>query len=76
MIFIGDSSVGKTSLIKRFCRGTFSPSEARSTVGVDFHTRSLLVDRQTVCVQCWDTAGQERYRAITAQYFRKSDAVK
>ena len=47
----------------------------RSTIGVDFHTRSLLVERQTVCLQCWDTAGQERYRAITAQYFRKSDAV-
>lgn len=47
----------------------------RSTIGVDFHTRSLVVDCQTVCLQCWDTAGQERYRAITKQYFRKADAV-
>ena len=76
VIFIGDSSVGKTSLIRRFCRGAFTPEGLRSTIGVDFHTRSLLVERQTVCLQCWDTAGQERYRAITAQYFRKSDAVK
>ena len=75
VIFIGDSSVGKTSLIRRFCRGAFAPAGLRSTIGVDFHTRSLLVGRQTVCLQCWDTAGQERYRAITAQYFRKSDAV-
>ena len=76
VIFIGDSSVGKTSLIRRFCRGAYAPEGLRSTIGVDFHTRSLLVERQTVvCLQCWDTAGQERYRAITAQYFRKSDAV-
>lgn len=74
VIFIGDSSVGKSSLITRFCSGEFKPG-LKSTIGVDFHTRSILVEDQSVCLQCWDTAGQERYRAITRQYFRKTDAV-
>ncbi len=74
LIFIGDSCVGKTSLVTRFCRDHFE-SDVRSTVGVDFHTRAVLVGEQSVCLQCWDTAGQERYRAITRQYFRKVDAV-
>ena len=74
VIFIGDSCVGKSSLIKRFCTGKFEPG-LKSTIGVDFHTRSLIVEDESICLQCWDTAGQERYRAITTQYFRKADAV-
>ncbi len=88
LIFIGDSCVGKTSLITRFCRGQYNP-DVKSTVGVDFHTRSVVVEgtggegegdeggspSSVVCLQCWDTAGQERYRSITKQYFRKADAV-
>ena len=74
VIFIGDSSVGKSSLITRFCTGKFRPG-LKSTIGVDFHTKSISVEEQTVCLQCWDTAGQERYRSITRQYFRKADAV-
>ena len=74
VIFIGDSSVGKSSLITRFCTGKFKPG-LKSTIGVDFHTRSLVVEDQSICLQCWDTAGQERYRSITRQYFRKADAV-
>ena len=42
---------------------------------MDFHTKSLVVEGQSICLQCWDTAGQERYRSITRQYFRKADAV-
>jgi len=74
IIFIGDSSVGKSCLVRRFCTGKFHP-DLKSTIGVDFHTRSLLVEGQSVCLQCWDTAGQERYRAITKSYFRKADAA-
>ena len=74
VIFIGDSCVGKSSIIKRFCTGVFHPG-LKSTIGVDFHTKSVQVEGESVCLQCWDTAGQERYRAITHQYFRKSDAV-
>lgn len=57
--------------IFRFCTGIFHPG-LKSTIGVDFHTRSVVLPSgSVVCLQCWDTAGQERYRAITRQYFRK-----
>uniref|UniRef100_A0A0K2V4N1 EF-hand domain-containing protein n=2 Tax=Lepeophtheirus salmonis TaxID=72036 RepID=A0A0K2V4N1_LEPSM len=75
IVFVGDSTVGKTSLINRFCTGCFYPNTI-STVGVDYRTRNVLVDnKDNVCIQVWDTAGQERYRSITRQYFRKTDAV-
>ena len=61
-IFIGDSSVGKSSLISRFCHNQFRTGAPTSTIGVDFQNRSLEVDQTTICLQCWDTAGQERYR--------------
>lgn len=62
VIFIGDTCVGKSSLISRFCRNQFLLSGSSSTVGVDFQTRSVMVGDASVCLQCWDTAGQERYR--------------
>lgn len=71
---MGDSSVGKTSIISRLCKNRFDPSVG-ATVGVDFQTRVIDVENTSICLQCWDTAGQERYRSLTRQYFRKSDAV-
>ena len=64
VIFVGDSSVGKSSLIRRICRNAFNgnPLATSTTIGVDFQTRTLMVDDISVCIQCWDTAGQERYR--------------
>ena len=44
--------------------------ESKSTIGVEFATRSIQVDSKTVKAQIWDTAGQERYRAITSAYYR------
>ena len=68
VIFIGDTSVGKTSIISRFCRNHFL-SKSTNTIGVDFQTRSLLVDEIAICLQCWDTAGQERYRCVLSTAF-------
>jgi hypothetical protein len=64
VIFVGDTSVGKSSLIHRFCRNRFNLRGSSSTVGVDFQTRSMMVDQTSVCLQFWDTAGQERYRCV------------
>ena len=69
MVLIGDSGVGKSNLLSRFTRNEFS-LESKSTIGVEFATRSLDVDGKTVKAQIWDTAGQERYRAITSAYYR------
>jgi len=69
VVLIGDSGTGKSNLLSRFTRNEFS-LESRSTIGVEFATRSISVDGKTVKAQIWDTAGQERYRAITSAYYR------
>jgi len=69
VVLIGDSGVGKSNLLSRFTRNEFN-LESKSTIGVEFATRSINVDSKTVKAQIWDTAGQERYRAITSAYYR------
>ncbi|CAL8248344.1 unnamed protein product [Lota lota] len=69
VVLIGDSGVGKSNLLSRFTRNEFN-LESKSTIGVEFATRSLQVEGKTVKAQIWDTAGQERYRAITSAYYR------
>ncbi|PWA78030.1 Ran GTPase [Artemisia annua] len=69
LVLIGDSGVGKSNLLSRFTRNEFN-LETKSTIGVEFATRSLDVDNKVIKAQIWDTAGQERYRAITSAYYR------
>ncbi|KAG6918571.1 hypothetical protein DXG01_013372 [Tephrocybe rancida] len=76
VVLIGDSGVGKSreglthcAVLSRFTRNEFN-LESKSTIGVEFATRSINVDGKTVKAQIWDTAGQERYRAITSAYYR------
>lgn len=69
VVLIGDSGVGKTNLLSRFSKNEFN-LESKSTIGVEFATRSIRVDDKIVKAQIWDTAGQERYRAITSAYYR------
>ncbi|KAI0487944.1 hypothetical protein KFK09_027767 [Dendrobium nobile] len=69
VVLIGDSGVGKSNLLSRFTRNEFS-LESKSTIGVEFATRSVNVDSKVIKAQIWDTAGQERYRAITSAYYR------
>lgn len=69
VVLIGDSGVGKSNLLSRFTRNEFN-LESKSTIGVEFATKSIQVDAKTIKAQIWDTAGQERYRAITSAYYR------
>ena len=69
IVLIGDSGVGKSNLLSRFTRNEFD-LESRTTIGVEFATRSVPVDNKTIKAQIWDTAGQERFRAITNAYYR------
>jgi len=69
VVLIGDSGVGKSNLLSRFTRNEFN-LESKSTIGVEFATRSIQVEGKIVKAQIWDTAGQERYRAITSAYYR------
>jgi GTPase SAR1 family protein len=59
VVLIGDSGVGKSNLLSRFTKNEFS-LESKSTIGVEFATRSIHVDDKIVKAQIWDTAGQER----------------
>ena len=69
VVVIGDSGVGKSNLLSRFTRNEFN-LESKSTIGVEFATRTVSMEGKTIKAQIWDTAGQERYRAITSAYYR------
>ncbi|MGH0156705.1 UNVERIFIED_CONTAM: hypothetical protein FKN15_058383 [Acipenser sinensis] len=74
IVLVGNSNVGKTSLLRRFCDDCFYPGTS-ATVGIDYSVKTVTVDNSQVALQMWDTAGQERYRSITKQFFRKADGV-
>ncbi|KAL1206821.1 Ras-related protein RABA4b [Cardamine amara subsp. amara] len=69
VVLIGDSAVGKSQLLARFTRDEFS-LDSKATIGVEFQTRTLVIDDKNIKAQIWDTAGQERYRAVTSAYYR------
>ncbi|EFP08731.1 CRE-RAB-11.2 protein [Caenorhabditis remanei] len=69
VVLIGDSGVGKSNLLSRFTRNQFD-LETKSTIGVEFATRSMMIEGKKIKATIWDTAGQERYRAITSAYYR------
>uniref|UniRef100_A0A7S0PLE3 Uncharacterized protein n=1 Tax=Ostreococcus mediterraneus TaxID=1486918 RepID=A0A7S0PLE3_9CHLO len=69
IVLVGDSGVGKSNLLSRFTRNEFC-LESKSTIGVEFATRTVELQGKVVKAQIWDTAGQERYRAITSAYYR------
>ncbi|XP_036984870.2 EF-hand calcium-binding domain-containing protein 4B isoform X2 [Artibeus jamaicensis] len=74
IVFVGNSAVGKTSFLRRFCDDRFSPGMT-ATVGIDYRVKMVQVDDSQVALQLWDTAGQERYCCITQQFFRKADGI-
>uniref|UniRef100_A0A914MXX5 Ras family protein n=1 Tax=Meloidogyne incognita TaxID=6306 RepID=A0A914MXX5_MELIC len=74
VVMCGDASVGKSSIIMRIIKGAFQPNIA-STLGVDFHVKSVRVGTQNIAVQLWDTAGQERFRSLCNSYFRRADGA-
>ena len=69
VVIVGDSSVGKTNLVKRFMNNTFL-KDSKATVGVEFMSKTFIVNKKVFKVELWDTAGQERYKAITAAYYK------
>jgi len=69
VVVIGDSAVGKSQLLARFTKNEFS-FDSKSTIGVEFQTRTLNLKSKVIKAQIWDTAGQERYRAVTSAYYR------
>eukprot|EP00915_Cephaloidophora_sp_WS-2016_P004944 GHVH01006589.1.p1 GENE.GHVH01006589.1~~GHVH01006589.1.p1 ORF type:complete len:210 (+),score=23.19 GHVH01006589.1:154-783(+) len=71
VVLIGDTAVGKSNLLCRFTRNHFN-MDSKSTIGVEFATKTLRHEDGAIKAQIWDTAGQERYRSITRAYYRGS----
>ncbi|KAM3141303.1 Ras- protein Rab-19 [Paramecium bursaria] len=74
LVIIGNSGVGKSSLLLRFADDQFSESYL-TTIGVDFRFRTMPIDSKNVKLQIWDTAGQERFRTITSAYYKGADGI-
>ncbi|XP_066246406.1 ras-related protein Rab-18-B-like [Euwallacea similis] len=74
ILIIGESGVGKSSLLLRFTEDNFDP-EQTLTIGVDFKTKRVSVDGNTVKLAIWDTAGQERFRTLTPSYYRDAQGA-
>ena len=69
VVVVGDSGVGKTNLIHRFVNNTFN-KDSKATVGVEFLSKTFVINKEIFKIEIWDTAGQERYKAITAAYYK------
>ncbi|KMZ56435.1 Ras-related protein Rab7 [Zostera marina] len=72
VIVLGDSGVGKTSLMNQYVNKKFS-QQYKATIGADFLTKELLIDEKLVTLQIWDTAGQERFQSLGGAFYRGAD---
>lgn len=74
LVLLGESSVGKSSLVLRFVKGQFHEFQ-ESTIGAAFLTQTVQIDDTTVKFEIWDTAGQERYHSLAPMYYRGAQAA-
>src|SRR5947207_15195475 len=74
LVFLGEQSVGKTSLITRFMYDNFDAQYA-ATIGIDFLSKTMYLDDRTVRLQLWATAGQARFRSLIPSYIRDSSVA-
>ncbi|KAG5190344.1 Rab6, rab family GTPase [Tribonema minus] len=74
LVFLGDQSVGKTSIITRFMYDNFDKNY-QATIGIDFLSKTMYLEDRTVRLQLWDTAGQERFRSLIPSYIRDSSVA-
>lgn len=74
LVFLGEQSVGKTSLITRFMYDTFDHAY-QATIGIDFLSKTMYLEDRTIRLQLWDTAGQERFRSLIPSYIRDSSVA-
>ena len=74
IVAIGDSGVGKTSLIQMFEHSRFTEN-FKPTIGADFSNKEITIDNKVVTLQIWDTAGQERYQSLGTAFYRGADCA-
>jgi len=73
VIILGDSGVGKTSLMNQYVHKRFS-NQYKATIGADFLTKEVMIDDKLVTLQIWDTAGQERFQSLGVAFYRGADS--
>ncbi len=71
---IGDSGVGKTSIITRYTEGTFTEN-TQATIGVDYKNAKVKIGDKQIKLVIWDTAGQDKYRTLTSSYYKGAHAI-
>lgn len=74
VVFAGDGNVGKTSLIRSYTEGKFAASRV-TTIGVDFHTHTVVLPSGTIRLSIWDMAGQERFQFLRSGFYRGAAAA-
>ena len=74
LLLIGDSGVGKSTLLLRFADGIFT-DKFTPTIGIDFRNKTIELDGKVIKLLTWDTSGQERFRAITEAYYRGAGGI-
>ena len=74
IIIIGDAGVGKSNMLIRYLKDEFDSAKA-PTVGVEFASKTVKVDKDYAKLQIWDTAGQEKFKATSKQYFRNAAGI-
>lgn len=74
ILLIGDSSVGKSSIIYKFSDNIFD-DKFITTIGVDFKLKDIKINNKTAKLQIWDTAGQERFKTVSSTYYRGSHGI-
>jgi Ras-related protein Rab-1A len=74
LLLIGDSGVGKSSVMIRFADNEYVPEYA-TTIGVDFKVKTITIDGRNIKLQLWDAGGQERFRSIAESYYRNTNGI-
>ena len=74
LILIGESGVGKTSLIRRYTNNIFNSSHIE-TIGIEFYTQEERINERIIQIKFWDTAGQELFHSLTKNFYRKADGI-
>jgi len=74
LLIIGDSNVGKTSMLLNYTDNYF-PESHLATMGVEYKVKELKTNKFNIALQIWDTAGQERFRSITKSFFRNTNGI-
>ncbi len=69
LILIGDSCVGKSNILLKYLKNQFNEN-SKTTIGVEFGTKNIIINNKRIKIQIWDTSGQERYRSITSAYYK------